>query len=418
MSSLRSGCEILCIGTELLLGNILNSNARWIAEELARLGLPHFRQSVVGDNPERLRDAVLEAAGRCRVLICTGGLGPTPDDLTTETLASTFNVPLQHRPEVMADIATKLQARGRTMAAGTEKQALLPQGAAVLPNPTGTAAGMIWTPQPDFTVLTFPGVPSEMQAMWQQTAEPWLQQQGLAQGTFRSRQLRFWGIGESTLAERVAPYLEYTNPTVAPYAGLGEVKLRITAWGENSDDADALIAPVEQAIRQIGGQDCFGGDNDSLASVVLDQLRQRGQTLAVAESCTGGGVGSALTGVSGSSDVLLGGVIAYANRIKQDLLGVPTELLEREGAVSASVVEAMAQGARQQLSSDWAIAVSGIAGPGGGSAAKPVGLVHLAVAGPEGCTTLEKRYGCHRGRDWIRGLSVGDALNLLRLQLI
>jgi len=418
VSSLRSGCEILCIGTELLLGNILNSNARWIAEELARLGLPHFRQSVVGDNPERLRDAVLEAAGRCRVLICTGGLGPTPDDLTTETLASTFNVPLQHRPEVMADIATKLQARGRTMAAGTEKQALLPQGAAVLPNPTGTAAGMIWTPQPDFTVLTFPGVPSEMQAMWQQTAEPWLQQQGLAQGTFRSRQLRFWGIGESTLAERVAPYLEYTNPTVAPYAGLGEVKLRITAWGENSDDADALIAPVEQAIRQIGGQDCFGGDNDSLASVVLDQLRQRGQTLAVAESCTGGGVGSALTGVSGSSDVLLGGVIAYANRIKQDLLGVPTELLEREGAVSASVVEAMAQGARQQLSSDWAIAVSGIAGPGGGSAAKPVGLVHLAVAGPEGCTTLEKRYGCHRGRDWIRGLSVGDALNLLRLQLI
>ena len=418
MSSPRSGCEILCIGTELLLGNILNSNARWIAEELARLGLPHFRQSVVGDNPERLRDAVLEASGRCRVLICTGGLGPTPDDLTTETLASTFNVPLQHRPEVMADIATKLQARGRTMAAGTEKQALLPQGAAVLPNPTGTAAGMIWTPQPDFTVLTFPGVPSEMQAMWQQTAEPWLQQQGLAQGTFRSRQLRFWGIGESTLAERVAPYLEYTNPTVAPYAGLGEVKLRITAWGENSDDADALIAPVEQAIRQIGGQDCFGGDNDSLASVVLDQLRQRGQTLAVAESCTGGGVGSALTGVSGSSDVLLGGVIAYANRIKQDLLGVPTELLEREGAVSASVVEAMAQGARQQLSSDWAIAVSGIAGPGGGSAAKPVGLVHLAVAGPEGCTTLEKRYGCHRGRDWIRGLSVGDALNLLRLQLI
>ena len=418
MSSPRSGCEILCIGTELLLGNILNSNARWIAEELARLGLPHFRQSVVGDNPERLRDAVLEASGRCRVLICTGGLGPTPDDLTTETLASTFNVPLQHRPEVMADIATKLQARGRTMAAGTEKQALLPQGAAVLPNPTGTAAGMIWTPQPDFTVLTFPGVPSEMQAMWQQTAEPWLQQQGLAQGTFRSRQLRFWGIGESTLAERVAPYLEYTNPTVAPYAGLGEVKLRITAWGENSDDADALIAPVEQAIRQIGGQDCFGGDNDSLASVVLDQLRQRGQTLAVAESCTGGGVGSALTGVSGSSDVLLGGVIAYANRIKQDLLGVPAELLEREGAVSASVVEAMAQGARQQLSSDWAIAVSGIAGPGGGSAAKPVGLVHLAVAGPEGCTTLEKRYGCHRGRDWIRGLSVGDALNLLRLQLI
>ena len=145
---------------------------------------------------------------------------------------------------------------------------------------------MIWTPQPDFTVLTFPGVPSEMQAMWHQTAEPWLQQQGLAQGTFRSRLLRFWGIGESTLAERVAPYLECTNPTVAPYAGLGEVKLRITACADDGDGADALIAPVEQALRQIGGRACFGGDSDSLASVVLDQLRQRGQTLAVAESCT------------------------------------------------------------------------------------------------------------------------------------
>lgn len=418
MSAPRTGCEILCIGTELLLGNILNSNARWIAEELARLGLPHFRQSVVGDNPERLRDAVLEAAGRSRVLICTGGLGPTPDDLTTETLAATFQVPLQHRAEVMADITAKLESRGRSMAAGTEKQALLPQGAAVLPNPTGTAAGMIWTPQPDFTVLTFPGVPSEMQAMWHQTAEPWLLQQGLARGTFRSRLLRFWGIGESTLAEQVAPYLESRNPTVAPYAGLGEVKLRITACADDSASADALIAPVERELRTIAGSHCFGADSDSLASVVLCQLRQRNQTLAVAESCTGGGVGAALTAVSGSSDVLLGGVIAYANRIKQDLLEVPVDLLEREGAVSQAVAMAMAEGARRRLGSDWAIAVSGIAGPGGGTPTKPVGLVHLAVAGPEGCTSLERRYGDSRGRDWIRGLSVGDALNLLRLQLI
>ncbi|MEB3241492.1 MAG: competence/damage-inducible protein A [Synechococcus sp.] len=413
----NSGCEILCIGTELLLGNILNGNARWLAEQLAVLGLPHYRQSVVGDNPERLRELVLEASERCRVLICTGGLGPTPDDLTTETLAASFSTPLELRPEVLADIKTKLQNRGRRPDASNDKQALLPVGAKLLPNPTGTAPGMIWTPRPGFTLLTFPGVPAEMRAMWEQTAAPWLQQQGLARGTFCSRQLHFWGIGESRLAEQVAPLLELGNPTVAPYAGLGEVKLRITASAENAAAAKALIAPVEQQLRQAGGDHCYGADADSLASVVLDALRRRNQTLSVAESCTGGGIGAALTAISGSSDVLLGGVIAYANRIKQELLGVPAELLEQEGAVSAAVVSAMASGARRRLGSDWAIAVSGIAGPGGGSAEKPVGLVHIAVAGPDGITTLEQQYGASRGRDWIRSLTVGDALNLLRLQL-
>lgn len=413
----NSGCEILCIGTELLLGNILNGNARWLAEQLAVLGLPHYRQSVVGDNPERLRELVLEASERCRVLICTGGLGPTPDDLTTETLAASFSTPLELRPEVLADIKAKLQARGRRPVASNDKQALLPVGAKVLPNPTGTAPGMIWTPRPGFTLLTFPGVPAEMRAMWEQTAAPWLQQQGLASGTFCSRQLHFWGIGESRLAEQVAPLLELENPTVAPYAGLGEVKLRITASAENAAAAQALIAPVEQQLRQASGDHCYGADADSLASVVLDALRRRNQTLSVAESCTGGGIGAALTAISGSSDVLLGGVIAYANRIKQELLGVPAELLEQEGAVSAAVVSAMASGARRRLGSDWAIAVSGIAGPGGGSAEKPVGLVHIAVAGPDGITSLERQYGASRGRDWIRGLTVGDALNLLRLQL-
>ena len=413
----NSGCEILCIGTELLLGNILNGNARWLAEQLAVLGLPHYRQSVVGDNPERLRELVLEASERCRVLICTGGLGPTPDDLTTETLAASFSTPLELRPEVLADIKTKLQTRGRRPVASNDKQALLPVGAKVLPNPTGTAPGMIWTPRPGFTLLTFPGVPAEMRAMWEQTAAPWLQQQGLARGTFCSRQLHFWGIGESRLAEQVAPLLELENPTVAPYAGLGEVKLRITASAENAAAAKALIAPVEQQLRQAGGDHCYGADADSLASVVLDALRRRNQTLSVAESCTGGGIGAALTAISGSSDVLLGGVIAYANRIKQELLGVPAELLEQEGAVSAAVVSAMASGARRGLGSDWAIAVSGIAGPGGGSEEKPVGLVHIAVAGPDGITTLERQYGASRGRDWIRSLTVGDALNLLRLQL-
>ncbi|MBM5814971.1 MAG: CinA family nicotinamide mononucleotide deamidase-related protein, partial [Cyanobacteria bacterium M_DeepCast_100m_m1_067] len=202
--------EILCIGTELLLGNITNGNARWLAEQLAALGIPHHRQSVVGDNRERLMAVVREAAGRCRVLITTGGLGPTPDDLTTETLAAAFDTPLVEHPEIWAEIQARLSARGRVCSPSNRQQAFLPAGAQVLPNPTGTAPGMIWTPpagagiQPGFTVLTFPGVPSEMEAMWQATAAPWLRAAGLAEGVFASRMLRFWGVAESTLADQVA----------------------------------------------------------------------------------------------------------------------------------------------------------------------------------------------------------------------
>ncbi|WP_341886420.1 competence/damage-inducible protein A [Synechococcus sp. UW140] len=409
--------ELLCIGTELLLGNIVNGNARWLAEELARLGIPHFRQTVVGDNRERLMEVVLEASRRCRVLICTGGLGPTPDDLTTETLAAAFNAPLEERSEVLADIKAKLSARGRPMAANNCKQALLPAGATVLGNPLGTAPGMIWSPLENFSLLTFPGVPAEMQAMWEQTAVPWLQQQGLTSGIFRSRLLRFWGIAESSLAEQVAPFLEQQNPTVAPYAGRGEVKLRITAWADNGEAADALIAPVEQQLRQIGGSNYFGADGDSLASVVLACLRERGETLAVAESCTSGGVGAALGAVPGASDVFLGGVIAYANGIKQTLLGVPADTLANHGAVSEAVAIAMAEGVRQTTGADWGVAVTGIAGPAGGSASKPVGLVHFGVAGPEKSFSFVRLYGASRGREWIRGLSVGDALDQLRLAL-
>jgi len=416
-SKTNNQIELLCIGTELLLGNIVNGNARWLAEELARLGIPHFRQTVVGDNRERLMEVVLEASRRCRVLICTGGLGPTPDDLTTETLAAAFNAPLEERSEVLADIKAKLSARGRPMAANNCKQALLPAGATVLSNPLGTAPGMIWSPLENFSLLTFPGVPTEMQAMWEQTAVPWLQQQGLTSGIFRSRLLRFWGIAESSLAEQVAPFLEQQNPTVAPYAGRGEVKLRITAWADNSEAADALIAPVEQQLRQIGGSNYFGADGDSLASVVLACLRERGETLAVAESCTSGGVGAALGAVPGASDVFLGGVIAYANGIKQTLLGVPADTLANHGAVSEAVAIAMAEGVRQTTGADWGVAVTGIAGPAGGSASKPVGLVHFGVAGPEKSFGFMRLYGASRGREWIRGLSVGDALDQLRLAL-
>ncbi|MCP9771934.1 competence/damage-inducible protein A [Synechococcus sp. Tobar12-5m-g] len=414
---IAASAEILCIGTELLLGTILNGNARWLAEELAALGIPHYRQTVVGDNRERLIEVVREAAGRCSLLICTGGLGPTPDDLTTEALAAAFGAPLQERPEVWVDIQAKLAGRGRPIAASNRKQALLPEGAALLPNPTGTAPGLIWSPRPGFTVLTFPGVPAELRAMWIGTAVPWLRDQGVAGSVFESRLLRFWGIGESSLAEQVADLLELANPTVAPYAGAGEVKLRLTARAATSEAARQLLAPVEADLRARTGSLCFGTDSDSLASVVLERLRQRGETLAVAESCTGGGLGGALAAVPGASDGFLGGVISYANAMKQSLLGVPAELLATHGAVSDPVAIAMAEGARAATGSTWTIAVTGIAGPGGGSAEKPVGLVHIAVAGPDGCRSEAARFGAQRGRTWIQTLTVGEALNRLRLRL-
>ena len=409
--------EILCVGSELLLGNITNGNARWIAEQLASLGVPHQRQMVVGDNRERLMAEVRQAAGRCRVLITTGGLGPTPDDLTTEAIAAAFETPLVEHPEVWAEIQARVSARGRTCSPSNRRQAFLPQGAELLPNPTGTAPGMIWSPVPGFTVLTFPGVPSEMKAMWQQTAAPWLRQSGLAAGVFASRMLRFWGVSESALAEEMADLLEQVNPTVAPYAGAGEVKLRITARAEHLAEAEALLEPVEREIRHRTGLSCFGVDDQDLAAVVLDRLRQRGQSVAVAESCTGGGLGAALAAVPGASDVFLGGVIAYANRVKQQVLGVPEALLETHGAVSDPVAEAMAEGARRLTGADWGLAITGVAGPGGGSEQKPVGLVHIAVAGPQGCSSEGLRFGTSRGRAWIQTLSAGEALNRLRLQL-
>lgn len=416
--------EILCIGTELLLGNITNGNARWLAEQLAALGIPHQRQTVVGDNRERLIAAVRESAGRCRVLITTGGLGPTPDDLTTETLAAAFDTPLVEHAEIWAEIQARISSRGRVCSPSNRKQAFLPQGAEVLPNPTGTAPGMIWTPpagaaiQSGFTVLTFPGVPSEMQAMWRATAEPWLRAAGLADGVFASCMLRFWGVAESTLADQVADLLVRDNPTVAPYAGAGEVKLRLTARAASTVEAEALLAPLEAEIRSRTGQSCFGVDDDSLASVVLQELRRRGETLAVAESCTGGGLGASLAAVPGASDVFLGGVIAYANAVKQALLGVPPALLESHGAVSDPVATAMAEGARRATGATWAIAVTGVAGPGGGSTEKPVGLVHLAIAGPDGCSSDGVRFGSSRGRAWIQRLTAGEALHRLRSRLL
>jgi nicotinamide-nucleotide amidase len=314
--------ELICIGTELLLGDILNSNAQFLAQELATLGIPHYYQSVVGDNPTRIKQAVAIACERSRLILFTGGLGPTPDDLTTETLADFFGTPLIEQPEILADIEAKFAQRGRVMSPSNRKQALLPEGAVTLPNPQGSAPGIIWEPRPGLVLMTFPGVPREMQAMWRETSVPYLQANGWVQDTIVSRMLRFWGISESAMAERAADFLSQGNPTVAPYASKGEAKLRISAKAVTREAALELIQPVETGIKALMGADCYGTDDDTLATVVGDLLLQRQQTLAVAESCTGGGLGHMLTTVAGSSAYFHGGIIAYANPVKVNLLQV------------------------------------------------------------------------------------------------
>ena len=416
---MKVGAEILCIGTELLLGEILNSNAQYLAQQLALLGVPHFYQTVVGDNPDRIHQALEIAASRSNLIITTGGLGPTPDDLTTEAIASFFNTPMEECPEIWERIQQMAAQTGRTVTANNRKQALLPKGAEILHNPVGTAPGMIWEPQPNLLILTFPGVPSELYPMWQQTAAPLLLSRNYGQGTFHSKVLLYWGIAESALATKVNHLFDLKNPTVAPYANYGQARLRITARANTQEEAIALIAPVEAEIRELTGEFCYGTDEDTLASVAGKLLQARGQTLAVAESCTGGWLGQTLTDVSGSSSYFLGGVISYSNEVKVNLLDVDRQTLDQHGAVSAIVAEQMARGVKSKLKSDWGISITGIAGPTGGTETKPVGLVYVGIADPMGnVEAIELRFSPSRGRNWIRMATVSSALDLFRKRFV
>ena len=411
--------EIICIGTELLLGDILNTNCQYLARELADLGIPHYYQTVVGDNVDRIHQVLKTAIARSSILIFTGGLGPTPDDLTTETIASFFDTPLVEDAAIIEDIQTKFALLGRVMSPSNRKQALVPQGAVSLPNPTGTAPGIIWQPQTNIAIVTFPGVPSEMKRMWHETAVPWLKSQGWGKNIIYSEMMRFRGIGESALAEKVAHLFDSENPTVAPYAGKGEVRLRVAAKAGDRAKAKLAIDPVATEIKQIAGLDYFGSNEDTLATVVGNLLQDAGQTLSVAESCTGGGLGAMLTEVPGSSSYFLGGVIAYANRVKQDLLNVELQDLEKYGAVSEPVAEQMALGIKRRLQTDWGIGITGIAGPSGDTDTKPVGLVYVGLATPANKTfNREYRFGQQRGRELIRYFSSCAALDWLRRSLI
>ncbi|WP_038016840.1 competence/damage-inducible protein A [Synechococcus sp. PCC 7335] len=415
---MNESAEIICVGTELLLGDILNSNVQYLAQQLASLGIAHHYQTVVGDNPTRIKQAVAIACDRARLIILTGGLGPTPDDLTLASLAEFFDTPLVERAEIVADLEKKFAKRGQTLTKISRRQALLPQDAEVLPNPVGSAPGVIWEPRSGLTIMTFPGVPWEMKPMWQATAVPYLRSSHWAEGVIHSRILRFWGIGESALAQKVEPFLAIDNPTVAPYALGGEVILRISARAESVVAANQLIDPIVTKIQEMTGTLCYGQDNETLADVVGQLLKARSETLSVAESCTGGGLGSLITAIPGSSSYFWGGVISYDNQIKQQLLGVDETVLARCGAVSPEVAAAMAFGVRDRLGTDWALSITGIAGPGGGSIEKPVGLVYIALASAQGIKTEKYLFGSETSRDLIRQKSTSSALNLLRLSLM
>ncbi|MEB3225545.1 MAG: competence/damage-inducible protein A [Synechococcus sp.] len=411
--------EIICVGTEILLGDIVNSNSQYLAQELAKLGIAHYFQSVVGDNIQRIHSLLDIVRQRgSKLLIFTGGLGPTPDDLTTEAIATYFKIPLTERPQVIADITAKFAQRGRTMTPNNRKQALLPEGAEILPNPTGTAPGMIWQVA-GLTILTFPGVPSEMKRMWQDTAVPYLKAQGYGQTIIHSEMMRFRGIGESSLATKVNHLFELTNPTVAPYASHGEVKLRVAARAESIAAAKQLIDPVVEEIKAIAGLDYFGSDEATLPTVVGTLLREKKQTLSVAESCTGGGLGALITSVSGSSEYFVGGITAYANGVKIKHLGVNPTDLDAHGAVSEPVAQQMALGVKQTLKTDWGIGITGIAGPRSDDSAKPVGMVCIAWADPDNQVFSHTYcYGSDRHRELIRYLSACDALDGLRRRLL
>ena len=420
MSPNSKKVEILSIGTELLLGNIVNTNTQWISEQLSHLGLNHFRQTTVGDNCDRVIKVVQEISERSDLLITTGGLGPTPDDLTTEAIAKSFDVSLFERPYLWDEIKQKLSNSNlQDNSSSLRKQCFFPKNAKIINNPRGTAPGMIWEPIKGFTILTFPGVPSEMKTMWEETALKFIKTKFSDNYSFFSNTLKFSGIGESSITEKIKDLLNLKNPTVASYANLGEVKLRITARAKNDIEAKNIIKPVKEKLNKEFSEFIFGENNDTLPSVLIKELAKRKETIVFAESCTGGLLSSSITSISGSSQVFQGSIISYSNELKNSLLNISEEKLIKYGAVSEEVCEAMAINVKGKLGADWAIAISGIAGPKGGSQDKPVGLVYVSIAGPNNhITNIKKIFNSTRDRLEIQTLSVNLCLNSLRLILL
>lgn len=408
--------EIISVGTELLLGQIVDTNAAYLARHLAELGIDlHFKQTV-GDNTARVQDAVRLALSRADAILITGGLGPTEDDLTVAAVAGLLGLASIFDPAVAGSIRRFFETRGRAAPQTVFKQALIPAGARIIPNTRGTAPG-VHLEHEGRVLFLMPGVPFEMYGMMESYVVPLLRERTGTEVVIRSRVVRVTGEGESAVEVRIRDLIGSTTPTIAPYAKLGEVHLRVTAKGAPEEVARHLDAG-ERLLRERLGDLVYGVDEQTLEEVVGSLLTQHGATVAVAESCTGGLVAKRLTDVPGSSAYFLDGVVAYSNAAKIDVLGVDPALIERHGAVSAEVVEAMADGIRRRVDSSLGLSITGIAGPAGATDTKPIGLVYLGLADAHGVQHRRLTFGSQPGRAGIRALSAQAALNLLRLYLL
>jgi len=403
--------EVVTIGTELLLGQILDTNAAELGRELAAAGVEVVRHSSVADRPDAIRATVAEALERTGFVITTGGLGPTRDDITKREVAALFAKALEMDAAVLQSLEERFRRLGRPMPAVNRTQAEVPAGATVLPNPRGTAPGL-WVEDRGRVVVMLPGVPSEMRGLLAEEVLPRLAAR-TAGTVVRSRSVRTTGIAESALAERVGAIEEELAPlTLAYLPSTDGVELRVTAWSLREDDAERRLAAAVAQLRERAGEHGYGEDRTDLAAVVLDQLRARGSRLVVAESCTGGLLSARITAIPGASTVFIAGVVAYDNMVKSGTLDVPPELLDQYGAVSEQVVSAMAAGVQRQFAVDAALAITGIAGPSGGTAEKPVGTVWLAARYRAERRALKRVFPGDRNE--IRARSAQAALDLLR----
>jgi nicotinamide-nucleotide amidase len=398
--------EIVSVGTELLLGQIVDTDAAHLAQVLPEYGLACHRRQTVGDNLERLAETLRKALERADIVFTIGGLGPTEDDLTREGIATALGEPLEVDPKILEKLRKLFAYRNIAWTESQSRQALRPPCAEPIENPNGTAPGLLCR-KDGKVVIALPGPKQEFVPMVEGPLRQFLSslQTGRA---IVSRILRTCGLGEAALEERIRHLIRSANPTVAPYAHPGEVSIRITASAETGQAAEALIAPVEADLRKALGDVVYGTDQDTLESVIVRALCSREQKLAVAESCTGGGLGERITSVPGCSGTFVGGIISYANEVKAGLLGVSDETLRQFGAVSEPCAREMAEGAARLLGADWALSVTGIAGPDGGTEQKPVGLVYVGCSGPGGTTVEEHRF--RGGREQIRTRSAQMAL--------
>jgi nicotinamide-nucleotide amidase len=411
-------CDVVAVGTELLLGQIIDTNSSWLGEQLAASGIDSLLQIKVGDNLGRVTTALRNAlAGADAVVVC-GGLGPTHDDLTREAIAAVMGVELRTDAHLVEVITNLFATRGRYMAANNLRQAMVPDGAAIIPQTRGTAPGLICpvaTPDGEKVLYAVPGVPHEMKEMFARAILPDLLARSGEPSVIISRTLRTWGESESGLNERldgvIAELDEVGNPTLAFLAsGWEGLKVRLTAKGDTAADAEQLLDEWDGRVRAIVGEHVFGVDDDTMESVVLQMLRERGWSLGLAESVTGGLVAGRITAIPGASEVFRGSIVSYASEVKFDLLGVP------EGpVVSEAAAAAMAAGARRVLHADVAVALTGVAGPTEQDG-MPVGTLCVAVETPDGAIVRTLRLPGQR--DQMRMMSVISALDLLRRQLL